>query len=87
MRELQPGLWHWQAAHPDWSAAEPWDEEVSPYAVDDGDRVLLFDPLAVPDEIAALAAHWYLGGDRLPLEVEALAGREHDAVIFHGGLP
>jgi hypothetical protein len=24
MRELRPGLWHWQAPHPDWSADGPW---------------------------------------------------------------
>ena len=55
MRELQRGLWHWQTAHPDWSAGEPWAEEVSSYAVDDGEHVLLFDPLDVPGEILALA--------------------------------
>jgi glyoxylase-like metal-dependent hydrolase (beta-lactamase superfamily II) len=145
VRELQPGLWHWQAAHPDWSSDEPWAEEVSSYAVDDGERLLLFDPLAVPSEIVALAskrepvivltapwherdaqelverlgapvyappadtaedlmqkygitaeqagegspdlgwlrtggaeAHWYGTGDRLPIGVEAFAGREHN---------
>jgi glyoxylase-like metal-dependent hydrolase (beta-lactamase superfamily II) len=56
MRELQPGLWHWQAGHPDWSQDEPWEREVSSYAMDDGSRLLLFDPLAAPDEILELAA-------------------------------
>ena len=51
MRELRPGLWHWQAPHPDWRASEPWDQNVSSYAIDDGDRLLLFDPLAVPSEL------------------------------------
>ena len=46
MRELQPGLWHWQAPHPDWQASEPWDPNVSSYAIDDGETLLLFDPLA-----------------------------------------
>lgn len=124
-------------------------EEVSSYAVDDGARLLLFDPLAVPSEIVALAstrepaivltapwherdarelagrlgapvyappadtaedlmqkygvtaeqagdgspdlswlrsgsaeAHWYLGGDRLPLGIEAFAGREHNDLVL-----
>jgi len=35
--------------------SEPWDENVSSYAVDDGERLLLFDPLGVPSEIEALA--------------------------------
>ena len=56
MRELSPGLWHWQARHPEWESSEPWDPNVSSYAIDDGERLLLFDPLGVPDEIEALAA-------------------------------
>ena len=51
MRELQPGLWHWQAPHPDWTPDERWPREVSSYAIDDGSRLLLIDPLAVPDEL------------------------------------
>jgi glyoxylase-like metal-dependent hydrolase (beta-lactamase superfamily II) len=56
MRELQPGLWHWQAPHPQWRPTEPWGPEVSSYAVDDGERLLLLDPLAVPAPIEELAA-------------------------------
>ena len=41
---------------PGWEATEPWDPNVSSYAIDDGERLLLFDPLAVPSEIEALAA-------------------------------
>ena len=32
------------------------DQNVSSYAIDDGERLLLFDPLGVPSEIEALAA-------------------------------
>jgi glyoxylase-like metal-dependent hydrolase (beta-lactamase superfamily II) len=73
VRELQPGLWHWRAAHPDWSSDEPWEEEVSSYAVDDGERVLLFDPLAVPSEIVDLAAK------REPVIVLTAPWHERDA--------
>jgi glyoxylase-like metal-dependent hydrolase (beta-lactamase superfamily II) len=55
VRELRPGLWHWQALHPQWEASEPWDPNVSSYAIDDRERLLLFDPLGVPDELLALA--------------------------------
>ena len=55
MRELRPGLWHWQARHPEWQEGEPWDPNVSSYAIVDEDRLLLFDPLGVPGEIEALA--------------------------------
>ncbi len=63
MRELRPGLWHWEALHPDWEPSEAWREvygakapRVSSYAIDEGDRLLLFDPLPVPSEIEELAA-------------------------------
>jgi hypothetical protein len=32
-----------------------WLKVVSSYAIDDGDRLLLFDPLALPSEIEELA--------------------------------
>jgi len=58
MRELQTGLWCWQATHPEWTPAstEGWGPEVSSYAIDDGARLLLIDPLALPSEIDELAA-------------------------------
>ena len=55
MRELRPGLWHWQAPHAQWRSTEPWGPEVSSYAIDDGVRLLLFDPLAVPAKIEEVA--------------------------------
>ena len=72
MRELRPGLWHWQAPHPDWTPDERWPQEVSSYAIDDGTRLLLFDPLAVPGEILELAA------DREPVVVLTAPWHERD---------
>jgi glyoxylase-like metal-dependent hydrolase (beta-lactamase superfamily II) len=57
VRELQAGLWHWEAPHPDWKPnPDGWGPEVSSYAIDDGERLLLIDPLALPGEIEELAA-------------------------------
>ena len=56
MRELRAGLWHWQAPHPAWKPDQWWPQEVSSYALDDGARLLLFDPLAVPEVILDLAS-------------------------------
>jgi glyoxylase-like metal-dependent hydrolase (beta-lactamase superfamily II) len=60
VREVQTGLWHWEAPHPEWGPGDSsleWDrQEVSSYAIEEGDRLLLFDPLAVPSEIEELAA-------------------------------
>jgi len=149
VRELQAGLWHWQAPHPHWTPAERWPQVVSSYALDDGERLLFFDPLAVPDALLALArkrepvivltapwherdaqalvgrldaavfapppdtaqdlidkygitaeqagdgspdlewlrsgggnAHWYAAGGRLPIGIEAYAGREHNDLVL-----
>lgn len=56
MRELQAGVWHWEATHPDWEPGADWPALVSSYAIDDGERLLLFDPLAAPRELEELAA-------------------------------
>jgi glyoxylase-like metal-dependent hydrolase (beta-lactamase superfamily II) len=57
-RSVKPGIWHWQSRHPEWSAPPNWTEsEVSSYAVDDGRRLLLFDPLAVPADIESLVSN------------------------------
>jgi hypothetical protein len=149
VRELQAGLWHWQAPHPYWTPDQRWPQDVSSYAIDDGERLLLFDPLAVPDALLALArerepvivltapwherdaqalvealdaavfaprpdsaqdlidkfgitaeqagdgspdlewlrsgghdVHWYAPGDRLPIGIEAYAGREQNDLVL-----
>ena len=57
MREVATGVWHWEAPHPDWTEeAGGWGPEVSSYAIDDGQRLLFFDPLDVRPELEALAA-------------------------------
>src|SRR5919197_5534200 len=50
MRELRPGVWHWQSRHPEWDEKQPWPELVSSYATELGEDFLLFDPLSVPVE-------------------------------------
>jgi glyoxylase-like metal-dependent hydrolase (beta-lactamase superfamily II) len=60
VREVQTGLWHWEAPHPEWGPGDSsleWDrQEVLSYVIEEGDRLLLFDPLALPSEIEELAA-------------------------------
>ncbi|MGH2998952.1 MAG: MBL fold metallo-hydrolase [Gaiellaceae bacterium] len=79
MDELTPGLWHWQSPHPAWDSKECWPELVSSYAIDDGTHLLLFDPLAVPDELLALA------GERETAIVLTAPWHERDAERL--GLP
>ena len=73
MRELRPGLWQWQSAHPQWTSDQWWPQLVSSYAFDDGVRLILFDPLAVPEEILDLAA------DRNPAVALTAPWHERDA--------
>ena len=61
VQELQKGLWWWEARHPEWTAEDDeaghgWGPEVSSYAIDDGERLLLFDPTTPPAAILDLAA-------------------------------
>jgi hypothetical protein len=83
VRELRAGLWHWQAPHPEWAPGERWPKEVSSCAIDDGARLLFFDPLAVPDELLQLAA------DRRPLVVLTAPWHERDTqnLVERLGLP
>lgn len=53
---MQPGVWRWTARHPAWKPGEDWGAQVSSFAVDDGERLLLLDPLAPPAELDALVA-------------------------------
>jgi hypothetical protein len=80
VRELREGLWHWQSPHPAWTADEPWPQEVSSYAIDDGTRLLLFDPLAVPAELRARAT------DREPVIVLTAPWHERDTQALVGEL-
>jgi glyoxylase-like metal-dependent hydrolase (beta-lactamase superfamily II) len=61
VRELQRGLWWWEAVHPEWTpedaATEDWGPEVSSYAIDDGERLLLFDPTTPPSPVDDLAGN------------------------------
>jgi glyoxylase-like metal-dependent hydrolase (beta-lactamase superfamily II) len=60
VRELQKGLWWWEAVHPEWTdddaATADWGPEVSSYAIDDGERLLLIDPTTPPGPVDQLAA-------------------------------
>jgi hypothetical protein len=55
VREVRSGVWHWEARHPEWNDRQWWGPEVSSYAIDDGARLVLFDPLLPPAEIDKLA--------------------------------
>jgi hypothetical protein len=45
---LPEGVYHWTATHAE------WEGPVSAYAVDDGERLILIDPISVPEDVRAL---------------------------------
>lgn len=45
---LPDGVHHWTATHPE------WEGPVSAYAIDDGERLVLIDPIAVPADVREL---------------------------------
>jgi glyoxylase-like metal-dependent hydrolase (beta-lactamase superfamily II) len=53
---VKTGVWHWEAPHPEWKPGQAWGPDVSSYAIEAEDRLLLFDPLAVSGEIQEFAA-------------------------------
>lgn len=59
MDELRPGLWTWTGEHPSWTpdqgGPEGWEQEVRSYALDAGDRLVLFDPLVAAADVETLA--------------------------------
>jgi glyoxylase-like metal-dependent hydrolase (beta-lactamase superfamily II) len=56
MLETRPGVWFWQSQHPNWVPDDGWDEIVSSYALDDGEQLIVIDPLAPPPELEELAS-------------------------------
>ena len=66
-RVLPDGVYHWTATHPE------WEGPVSAYAIDDGERLILIDPIAVPDEVRGLF------GSREVVTVLTSAWHERDA--------
>jgi hypothetical protein len=87
VHELAGGLWTWTAPHPEWNGDPNWGPEVRSYALRTDAGVVLFDPVAPPQELldgdarVALTAEWHgrdsqklglpLCGDDLPPEVTA----------------
>ena len=55
MREVATGVWHWQSPHPERDPSADgldWPEKsFSSYAIDDVERLLIFDPNALTSEI------------------------------------
>jgi hypothetical protein len=59
VEELEPGLWRWQALHPDWRESADWEPDVGCVYAELPDATVLIDPLvpfAVEDRARFLEA-------------------------------
>ena len=87
MRELQRGLWHWTATHPEWTAEDElaghrWGPEVSCYAFSLDEHFVLIDPVIPPgglghllagrEAVTVLTCPWH-ARDALKLQLPLLA--------------
>jgi glyoxylase-like metal-dependent hydrolase (beta-lactamase superfamily II) len=61
MNKVRAGIWQWTAPHPAWKEGANWEQTVSSYALDDGRRLYLIDPLEPPDDVLAMIEEH--GGD------------------------
>lgn len=55
MQQVRDGIWHWTSNHPAWREGADWPRLVSSFAYDDGARLVLFDPLGIPEQVEQLA--------------------------------
>src|SRR3954465_7450102 len=67
---LPEGVHHWTARHPE------WEGPVSAYAIDDGERLILIHPIAVPGGVRSLV------GSREVVTVLTSAWHERDAAAL-----
>jgi hypothetical protein len=87
MQELQSGVWHWTAPHPEWTPEEGgpdgWPQEVSSYGIDLGECFVVVDPVAPPSLLDELAS------GRDPVVVLTCRWHERDsaAVVERLGAP
>ena len=73
MRDVADGVWIWRLEHPDWAPHVAWPPHVTSTCVDAGGEVVLFDPLAPPDDDDAVWARL----DASPPTVVAILKPDH----------
>ncbi len=55
LQKARAGIYHWQAEHPAWVSDEGWDKLVTSYALDDGEQLVIVDPITPPQDLIQLA--------------------------------
>jgi hypothetical protein len=49
IQDVEPGLWIWRLAYPDWRPEVGWPQHVTATCVESGGEVAVVDPLAPPE--------------------------------------
>jgi hypothetical protein len=76
LEELGDGLWRWTLRHPDWHPRTEFGAAVACFAVRDGDRTVLIDPLlddAVADALDAVVEGTVTVAITIPYHVRSAA--------------
>ncbi len=55
LQTTRVGIHYWQAEHPAWVPDEGWDKLVTSYALDDGEQLVIVDPITPPEALIQLA--------------------------------
>jgi thiosulfate/3-mercaptopyruvate sulfurtransferase len=100
LTKILPGIWFWEAPHPDWKTGDSWEQTVRSWALHSDDGIVLVDPL-VRDDLDPDGAWAELDGlaaDHGPIKAvirmlhyhhrsTALASARYDVPIYARPLP
>jgi thiosulfate/3-mercaptopyruvate sulfurtransferase len=100
LNETLPGIWFWEAPHPDWRNGDSWEQMVRCWALRSDDGIVLVDPLIRVDldGDGAWASLDALAADHGPVKAvirtlhshhrsAALASARYDVAIYARPLP
>ena len=73
MQELVPGLWRWTAPHPEWRPRPRFGRDVTSFALEQDDELVLVDPLAPAEGSPEADAVW--------AALDRLAARRRSIVV------
>ena len=84
MQSVRPGVWHWTAPHPDWSASDPerktgftgWSQDAGCVCYETPATLVLIDPLAPPRGTPAYRQFWQA------LDATLLARRQPVSILL-----
>ena len=81
MQRIAPGLWHWEAAHPEWEQSEPWAQDVSSYAIEYGaDTIEIQADAIAPGRRVAVVDDLLATGGTIQAAIDLVRGQGGNVV-------